>query len=103
MAHERTTIYIESALLERLRKLAADDGSSVSSLLTRFAHQGIGDAELAAQAKRDPLTERLIEEMLRPENLDRAARIVGQESQDPVLFRQRAAALGRQMKGVKKR
>jgi hypothetical protein len=74
----------------------------VSAILERLAYQGIGDAELASQAKRDPLTERLIEEMLRPENIARAARIVGQEAADPVLFKERAAALGRQMKGAKK-
>jgi predicted DNA-binding ribbon-helix-helix protein len=102
MASIRTSIYIDSALLKRLRKLAVSDGTSVSALLERFAYQGVGDAELSSQAKRDPLTERLIEEMLRPENIAHAARIVGQEAADPVLFQQRAEALGRQMKGAKR-
>lgn len=93
----RSSISVDSALLNRLRKLAAEEGVTISGLIERLCLQGIGDAELIARARRDPLTERLIEEMLRPENVARAAKIVGQESENPDLFRRRAAALSKAM------
>jgi len=91
----KTSIAMEPKLLARVKRLAAQEEISVSALITSFVHRCIDDAELAATARRDPLTERLIQEMLRPENIERAARIVGAASDDPDLFQQRAAALGR--------
>ncbi len=98
MAQERTSISLEAELLKRLRRLAKQEGLPFSTLVGQLCLRAIGDYELAAKARKDPLTERLIQEMLRPENIERAARIVGQESENPRLFNA-AAALGRLVSG----
>ena len=99
---EKTSISIDSGVLKRLRKLAREEETSVSALIERFCSRALGDAELAAAARRDPLTERLLEEMLRPENIERAARIVGETVEDSNLFRARAEDIAKNAQRVKR-
>jgi hypothetical protein len=91
---ERTSISIDAGLLKRLRKLSKDTGHSLSAVIERLCLEGVGEAEFSTAASRDPLTQALIAEMLRPENLSRAAKIVGETTDDPDLFRRRAEVLG---------
>jgi len=98
---EKTSISMDGVLLKRLRKLAKDQDTSVSSLIEGFVRQGIDAAELAVEVRNDPITERLIAEMLRPENIERAARIVGESADNPSLFKQRAEALAKRAQTAK--
>jgi hypothetical protein len=93
MARERVTMTIDGKLLKRLKRVVELEGSSVSAVMEGLVVGGLGDVEISAQARRDPVTEAVIAEMLRPENIARAARIVGETTDNPDLFSQRAAAL----------
>ncbi|HWI05740.1 MAG TPA: ribbon-helix-helix protein, CopG family [Acidimicrobiales bacterium] len=97
------SISIDSDLVKRLRKLAKQEEASISSIIQRLCLRSLDEAELAASARRDPLTELIVAEMMRPENLERAARIVGETVDDANLFKQRAEALARRAGKVRVR
>jgi hypothetical protein len=96
--YERITISMPGDLAKRIRRLAKlEHNGSFSAAVAKLCVSAIADAELSSDAMRDPLTQRLVAEMLRPEALERAARIVGESADDPQLFKQRADALIRRI------
>jgi hypothetical protein len=89
----RINITMDPRLHDRLRRFATDEGTTVSALIDRFCRVGLPEAKDLAEARRDPLVERVIEHALSPEMLARAALIVGQELDQPQLFAERLRKL----------
>lgn len=96
---ERITVSMQIELARHVRRVARAEGVPVSTLVARLVARGLPEVELAVKARNDPMTEALVAELLRPENLERAARIVGQTvgetAAQPDLFRQRAESLAK--------
>ena len=99
----KTSISVEPELLRRLKQLAEREGSSVSELFQRFALQCLDDAERTAHLRKDSLTEALLAEILRPENLERAAKLVGEAAAESDVLRKRAESLAAASKPTKGR
>lgn len=100
----KITITMRPETAKRVEKLERAHGKSFSQVCEDLICQALPEAELRTDARQDPVVEAIVAEMLRPENLERAARIVGQASDEPDLFKQRAAELAKRvgrLKGVR--
>lgn len=81
----RLTVTMERELVHRLDELAKLRGGSVSSIVEQCVAKHVGYLELVARACQEPLMDRLVAELMKPENLERAARIVGEEPEKDLM------------------
>lgn len=95
MARQQITVTIPSPVVKRLDRLAKKNGLTRSRQVQTCLERSLPDLELIAKSSSSPITEAILDELLKPENLERAARIAGQSAEDPTLFRQEAELLNR--------
>ncbi|HAI11894.1 MAG TPA: hypothetical protein DCM28_09335 [Phycisphaerales bacterium] len=89
----RLSITLKNDLAERVRQLASDDRTSISNVIESIIARHIEHAELKSRFTHDPLAGGLIEQLLTPENLERAAKIVGDKTLKNDLLSKREEAL----------
>lgn len=82
------TISMDPGLAKRVRSLAKREGLSVSAVIASCVARSIGDEAERRRLARDPLVEELARAFTDPAVLERAARVVAAEVDNPTLFRE---------------
>lgn len=91
----RLAITINRELVKQLEQIAELRGASISSLVEQCVVERIGTLEMVSRMRNDPFVDRVVSELLKPENLQRARDIVGEvENIEPDLIALREKAIG---------
>lgn len=95
----RLSITLPEDLATRVRSIAEGDGDTISAVVERLLSERIESAEVRSRVARDPLADALIEQLLSPENIERAQSILGQSSyEDHDLQARRESAIAKTTK-----
>lgn len=81
---------INDRLVRRLRRLAKREDVPFSRMLESAVRRGLPDLERETSSRRGAIAEAMVEAMLTPEVLERAAKIAGEAATDTDLFRAEA-------------
>jgi predicted transcriptional regulator len=100
----RLSITLPEDLAGRVRAIAEGDGDTISAVVERLLSERIENAEMRSRVARDPLADALIEQLLSPENIERAKSILGHSSEtDQDLQARRESAISNHTRSGTKR
>lgn len=91
----RVTVTLSPEVVERIQAVASLRDGNISAVVEECIAAKIGGLEMVAKARRDPLFDSVIQELLKPENIARARAIVGEDSESGVIETRERALQGK--------